>query len=93
MRVVHCPFFDIATQGETPEQAERNFAELLELFLESCERRGTLEEVLREAMEGQRKRRVNASFGSSIREGALVPPCLLMPASIVRHSAPFSRRE
>lgn len=44
-----CPALDLATQGETFEQAQANLREALTLFLESCLRRGTLEQVLREA--------------------------------------------
>jgi len=47
--VASSPAFDIATQGETFEIAEKNFQELLCLFVESCFLRGTLAEVLRQA--------------------------------------------
>ncbi|MDR2668599.1 MAG: type II toxin-antitoxin system HicB family antitoxin [Desulfovibrio sp.] len=45
-RTASCPGLDLATQGETFERAEQNIREALTLFVESCLRRGTLEEVL-----------------------------------------------
>jgi predicted RNase H-like HicB family nuclease len=44
--LAECPALDIATQGETFERAQENLKEALALFIESCLRRGTLEEVL-----------------------------------------------
>ena len=47
--VASCPDLDIATQGESFEQAQENIKELLFLFVQSCLSRGTLEQVLAEA--------------------------------------------
>ncbi|MDY0242133.1 MAG: hypothetical protein RBR34_08150 [Rhodospirillaceae bacterium] len=64
-----CRSLDIATQGETFERAQANMAEALALFFESCLKRGTLEEVLRQA--GYSKTHVR----SIAREAkALFPP-------------------
>ena len=64
-----CPPLDVLSQGETEEAALANLAEALQLFIESCFERGTLEEVLkdcgfvpgrnnREVAEGERVVRV-----------------------------------
>jgi predicted RNase H-like HicB family nuclease len=47
--IASCPDFDLATQGESFESAHDNLAEALMLFIESCLKRGTLDEVLRQA--------------------------------------------
>jgi predicted RNase H-like HicB family nuclease len=41
-----CPDLNVITQGETFERTQENLMEALALFVESCLRRGTLEEVL-----------------------------------------------
>ena len=46
--VAVCPPFDVFSQGETEESALVNLADALQLFIESCYERGTLEEVLKE---------------------------------------------
>ena len=56
--IATAPELDLATQGETFEQAAENMKEALALFFESCLRRGTLEEVLEQA--GFTPVRVNA---------------------------------
>ena len=47
-RVSVCPPLDVFSQGETEEAALANLAEALQLFIESCIERGTLEEVLKD---------------------------------------------
>lgn len=42
-----CPALDVYSQGETREEALDNLGEALQLFLESCYERGTLEQVLK----------------------------------------------
>lgn len=42
------PDLDIYSQGETKEEAERNIVEAIQLFLESCYRRGVLDDTLQE---------------------------------------------
>ena len=64
-----CPPLDVLSQGDSEEAALANLAEALQLFIESCFERGTLEEVLkdcgfalgrnnREVAEGQRVVRI-----------------------------------
>ena len=43
-----CPPLDVFSQGETEEAALANLAEALQLFVESCYERGTLEGVLKD---------------------------------------------
>lgn len=44
-----CPDLDVTCQGATRDEAEENLREAVELFLETCQEMGSLEEVLREA--------------------------------------------
>ncbi len=44
-----CPDLDVATQGDSREEAEAHLREAVGLFLETCRDLGTLEDVLREA--------------------------------------------
>ncbi len=46
--VASCPALDVASQGETKEEARKNVAEALFMFLQSCFERGTLDDVLKE---------------------------------------------
>ena len=46
--VAVCPPLDVFSQGKTEESALVNLAEALQLFIESCYERGTLEEVLKD---------------------------------------------
>jgi predicted RNase H-like HicB family nuclease len=46
--VASCPALDVASQGETEEEAKKNIAEALFMFLRSCFERGTLEAVLKQ---------------------------------------------
>lgn len=46
--VAHCPIFDVASQGETPEEARQNLIEALTGFLITCYEMGTLSRVLKE---------------------------------------------
>ena len=43
-----CPILDIHSQCETENQARKNIAEALSLFLISCFERGTLDAVLKQ---------------------------------------------
>lgn len=49
MWIASAPELDVVTQGETFEKAKENLKEALLLFFDSCLRRNTLEQVLREA--------------------------------------------
>ena len=42
-----CPILDVYAQGDTKVKALKNLTEALSLFLTSCHRRGTLDEVLK----------------------------------------------
>ena len=44
--VAYTPALDLTTSGETLEEAEKNFHEVVQIFFEECERMGTLEKVL-----------------------------------------------
>jgi len=43
-----CPPLDVHSQGRTEQEALANLAEALQLFVESCYERGTLEQVFKE---------------------------------------------
>ena len=44
-----CPVLDVYSQGNTVGEAETNIAEALSAFIGSCQRRGTLHQVLEES--------------------------------------------
>lgn len=46
--IAYSPALDIATCGDSFEEAKKRFEELVSLFFEELLRKGTLEEVLRE---------------------------------------------
>jgi len=46
--VAYCPALEIATQGETFEEAEQMFDELVRIFIEEAYNRGTLDKVLKD---------------------------------------------
>jgi predicted RNase H-like HicB family nuclease len=41
----HCPDLDVASQGETVEEAIKNIKEAVELYIESAQKLGILHEV------------------------------------------------
>ncbi len=41
-----CPELNVSSYGDTPEQAKRALQEVVAIFLEECQRMGTLELVL-----------------------------------------------
>lgn len=45
--VAYSPALDLSTCGDSIKEAQRNFAEAVDLFLEECRRKGTLETVLK----------------------------------------------
>lgn len=49
MYVSHCPELDIASCGESVEQAKRNLREVILINIEETKRRGTFEQFLQEA--------------------------------------------
>lgn len=62
--VACCPTLDVWTQGGSEAEAKRNLADAVASFLESCWRRGTLDEVLRSCGWGPRRApgRIRADF-------------------------------
>jgi len=46
--VALCPPLDVMSQGATEHEARENLAEAVQLFIESCFERGTLDQVLKE---------------------------------------------
>jgi predicted RNase H-like HicB family nuclease len=49
MYVSYCPELDIASCGESVEQAKKNLKEAIRINLEETQKRGTLDKFLREA--------------------------------------------
>jgi predicted RNase H-like HicB family nuclease len=47
--VAFCPELNVSSFGDTPEEALASLQEAVSLFLEECQRMGTLEAVLEEA--------------------------------------------
>jgi predicted RNase H-like HicB family nuclease len=45
--VAHCPLIDVTSQGDSKKEALDHLIEAIQLFIESCFDRGTLDEVLR----------------------------------------------
>lgn len=68
-----CPSLGLATQGETFERAQENLREMIWLFMESCLRRGVLEQVLRRA--GFTKTKVGAVMKAA-ETYHMVPPVI-----------------
>ena len=66
-----CLPLDVFSQGETEQSALANLAEALQLFIESCYERGTLEEVLKDC-----GFRPDGRSGELAESGRMVPaPC------------------
>ena len=78
--VAVCERLDLASQGDTREEARANLQEALMLFLTSCYDRGTLDRVLREAGfvpgEEPEKRPVSGETGEMVK----------VPFSLVAHA-------
>jgi predicted RNase H-like HicB family nuclease len=49
MYVSYCPEFDIASCGETVDQAKKNLKEVILINLEEAQKMGTLDKLLEEA--------------------------------------------
>ncbi len=45
--VAYTPSLDLSTCGHTIKEAQKNFEEAVDLFLEGCARKGTLDAVLK----------------------------------------------
>ena len=46
--IASCHVLDVHSQGHTKEEATKNIIEAIQLFIESCFERGTLERVLKD---------------------------------------------
>ena len=44
--VSYWPTLDVYSQGDTEHEAEANLAEAIQLFIASCEERGTLDAII-----------------------------------------------
>jgi predicted RNase H-like HicB family nuclease len=49
MYISYCPEFDIASCGETVDQAKKNLKEVIIINLEEAQKMGTLDNLLQEA--------------------------------------------
>ena len=49
MYTSYCPELDVASCGQTVDEARKNLREALEIFIEKISKLGTLEELLEEA--------------------------------------------
>ena len=48
VHVSYCPALDVCSQGDTEDEASANLIEALQLFVQSCYERGTLDAVMNE---------------------------------------------
>lgn len=46
--IAYCPILDLSTSGSTLANAQRNFREAVDLWVESCIEMGTLDQALQE---------------------------------------------
>ena len=53
--VVHSPELSVSSYGKTIEEARKNIKEAVELFIETTEKMGTLNEILEEAGFAEKK--------------------------------------
>ena len=79
--VAVCPELNVSSFGDTPEEAVASLHEAVTLFLEECQRMGTLETVLEESRSGSsdhhgKPRRSIGPFGqaASLRGRTMVTP-------------------
>ena len=78
--IAHCPLVDVTSQGESKKQALEHLIEAIQLFMESCFERGTLDEVL-EACGFEFK-----SEGKKLRKAQARPSrteCVRVPLSLL----------
>jgi len=66
--VVYCPDLELSSHGDTPEEAKKNFAEVLDIFFDDITERGTLAEVLQEC---------GWTFVENEEEPLWVPPAII----------------
>ncbi|MCY3755361.1 MAG: type II toxin-antitoxin system HicB family antitoxin [Alphaproteobacteria bacterium] len=75
-----CKPLDLASQGDTPEEARANCREALMLFITSCYARGTLDQVLLEAGFMPESETEDSSVGAEAGE------MIDIPISLVAHA-------
>lgn len=47
--IAWCPLLDISTCAPTVKEAQENFSEMVQVFIEETDKRGTLDDILKEA--------------------------------------------
>jgi predicted RNase H-like HicB family nuclease len=67
--IAHCPALDLATNGDTFEQAQSNFREASRIFMEHIFQNGTVDEVLE-------------SLGWEIKNDEWSPPMIVSQETI-----------
>lgn len=75
-----CPALDVASQGDTEEEAKRHLLDALDGFIETCREMGTLEEVLADAG------LIEANGGYPVKR-------IRQPINIPIHAEPAHRHE
>ena len=74
--VSYCPALDVYSQGDTEEEASANLIEALQLFVQSCYERGTLDAVMKErgfAVEQDAARAVQVLSDGDSRQSITLP--------------------
>ena len=76
--VAYCPVLDIATQGDTYEEAQKMFNELVRVFIDGLIERGTFEKVFldlgwKKAYRGKRWELPERQFISEIHQEINLP--------------------
>ena len=56
--IAYTPELDIASQGKTPEQAERRLREAVDIFLEETKKMGTFDQALQSLGISRKQRRL-----------------------------------
>jgi len=83
--IASCPALDVVTQGQTKEEATTNIEDALVFFFESCVRRDTLFQVLKEAGFELREESDNSLWTDADEEQSVCVE-LPMPFVIAQHS-------
>jgi len=71
--IASCPVLDVHSQGRMKKTAVENLVEALQLFMETCFERGTLDEVLKDAGLHVSKRHYRKH---QMRNSVSIPICL-----------------
>ena len=69
--IAACPVLDVYSQGTTDAKAKKNLIEALQLFIESCYERGTLDQVLKESGFDTMTRKGPRSHGEKLLDVSL----------------------